>query len=200
MIKSATQSTIANTQKYRNMNGSYVASSDYKLDEVVLTSSVASVTFDVSPYIGLYKNLQLRIVARTDRATLDRDVCGIRFNSDSGNNYSNHRLYGDGNNAALAGYSTSASAIELLGYTTASGATANRYSVYIVDILDSGSSSKNKTVRIFSGGQERGGESGGPGLISGVWLNTSAISSINLISLTSSNWVSGTRFRLYGSN
>lgn len=191
MIKSATQSTIANTQKYRNMNGSYVASSDYKLDETVVTSSVASVTFDVSSYVGSYNNLQIRFAGRSVRASLADDF-RIRFNG-STSTYSVHYLYGDGSNA----YSASDPYNSMyIGTHPAASDTSTIFGVGIVDILDVFSSNKNKTLRALVG---RRANTGSIMLASGAYLSTTPISSITIYA-QNADIAAGSRFSLYGSN
>lgn len=194
MIKSAAQSTIANTQKYRNMNGSYVASSDYKLDEVVLTGSVASVTFDLSSYVGAYKNLQIRYLARTSRSEIN-DSLGIRINGDTGAKYTAHYLYGNGSSALSGGYGSATYALNLplAGNTTASGVFAGG----VIDILDAFSSTKNKTLRGLGGLASSFNQIM---LCSGFYNDLATSTSVTLITLNGANLITGSRFTLYGSN
>jgi hypothetical protein len=64
-----------------------------------------------------------------------------------------------------------------------------------MDILDYGVTTKNTTMRALNGGHEYNWIA----LASGVWMNTAAVTSITFnMPLTSANFVSGTRFSLYG--
>jgi hypothetical protein len=197
-VKSLKRSTIESpAQTYNSANAGYSFQDFHHLETVQLGGSTASVSLsNLDKYAGEYTHLQIRAVGRTDRAGLDRDICIIRFNGDSGNNYQNHSLVGTGS-SVISSTGGTISSIEMTGYTTAATATSGRYSTYIIDIIDS-YKAKNKVVRIFSNGQERSGESGGPNLASGLWRNTSAITSMTFSSGTGSNWIAGSRFSLYG--
>jgi hypothetical protein len=66
---------------------------------------------------------------------------------------------------------------------------------FIIDIQDYSSTSKNKTVRTFSGVDFNG--SGSVNLYSSLWMSTSAISSLTLTSNTG-EFSTNTTFALYG--
>ena len=194
MIKSASQSSLVNYKKYSSMLAGYTAASDYKLDEVVLTGNAASVSFDVSAHAGVYKNLQIRYVARTDLADIG-DWLNIRFNGSS-SGYAFHSVRGDGSSGIGHGLASSS---YLTLYTSLSSAsnTANVFSCGTIDFLDVFSSTKAKAVKAIVGVT-----SSYPriALCSGVWTGTSAVTSIALTPYTTSNFIAGTRFALYGSN
>lgn len=116
----------------------------------------------------------------------------IRFNSDSGSNYVRHALYGSGSAAAANG-ATAQTGIRVGSLWTPS---ATNPTTYIVDILDHGSTSNNKTVRVFTGIDENG--SGYITVGSGLWLNTSAISSISFGFEGTATFNSGSKVALYG--
>lgn len=196
MIKSASQSSLLNDKKYTSMLAGYTAASDYKLDEVILTGITASVTFDVSSYAGIYKNLQLRMVTHTASGA---NPLVIRFNSDSTyTNYASHFLSGNGS-AMTSNYRQNSG---YLGISTewsvpGSESTANEFGGNITDILDCFSSVKYKVTKSLSGAS-------GPtvkeiNLQSGVWLSTSPITSITLVMYGAANFSIGSRFSLYGS-
>jgi hypothetical protein len=63
------------------------------------TGSALSVTFSSIP--STYTHLQIRGLARTPSGN---DQIDLRFNGDSGNNYSMHGLSGDGASVASEGY------------------------------------------------------------------------------------------------
>ena len=52
------------------------------------SGGIADVTFSSIP--ATYTHLQLRGIARTNRADSNQDAVVVRFNSDTGNNYSRH--------------------------------------------------------------------------------------------------------------
>ena len=147
-----------------------------------------------SPYVEFtsigsgYKHLQLRGVIRGTT----NDSADITFNSDTGSNYSWHILYGTGSGSALASGSAPRSNI----VATEVPDTTYLTSAFVIDILDYGSTSKNKTVRILQGTDRNG--SGTFQFMSGVWFNSStAISSLKLTT-RSGNLASGSHIALYG--
>lgn len=160
------------------------------IETFALGSDTASVTFSSIP--STYKHLQIRINARGTRAAVD---CRprIRLNSDTGSNYSQHNLIGSGASVSAAGAAsqTYLDARDVTGNTAA----ANIFGSLIMDIHDYSSTTINKTARGITGNDRNG--SGTIALWSGVWLNTSAISTI-LIYPESNNWLTGSVFSLYG--
>lgn len=161
------------------------------ISSTVLGSSQTSITFDVSSFSSTYKDLQLRIIARTDRNAGD-DPINIRFNNDTGTNYSAHRLNGFATTPSSDAFSSQTSIVRA-GYVTDSASTANSFGAAIIDILDAFSTNKNKTIKSISGYA-----SGAIVLNSGAWYSTSAISSIKIDKYAGTNFVSGSRFSLYG--
>lgn len=155
------------------------------LATVNLTSSASSLTFSGIP--SGYKHLQLRISALGDTTT-GYDVI-MRLNSDSGTNYNWHRIFGNGSTVS-AGNSTSSNM-----YIAGDGARTLYPVASVVDILDYSNSQKNKTARILTGFDQNGG--GVITLWSGLWRNTSPITSID-ISVVISNLAAGSTFALYG--
>lgn len=144
----------------------------------------SSVTFSNIPQ-G-YKHLQIRALQRnTTTATTN-----MRFNSDTGSNYSRHYLYGGGASAVGAAGSANQTNIGVLYNESTTYA-----SVSVIDILDYTNQNKYKTVRSLNGWDANG--SGYVFFYSGCWLNTTPI---NQISLTpdGGNLAQYTRFSLYG--
>lgn len=162
------------------------------LETQVLSSSAASVTFSgLSTYAADYQHLQLRAVVRTDRASFANDELAMRFNSDSAGNYSWHRLEGTGSSV---GSSPSANATFVqAGITSAATAATGNFSAIVTDILDPFETTKNKTTRSLAGFT-----GGAIQLMSGNWRNTNAVTTIALTPLLGTNFVTGSRFSLYG--
>lgn len=187
-IRFFSKSSIRTGEKYSNA-WDKTLSRDYELISTTLISSnTASVTFDSIP--SDYKHLQIRMVTR--RSDSGNNNVRLRFNSDSGSNYRNHFLYGDGSSVTSG---TSTSTYTLASRSTASNDTANAFGTGICDILDYNSTSKNTTIRSLAGNP--GGTGNFVWLYSGLWLNTNAVTSITLLE-ADSNFVSGSRFSLYG--
>jgi hypothetical protein len=170
------------------VQGSYDA-----LASVTLSAATATVTFAGIP-TG-YKHLQVRALARTDRSANQFDATLIRVNSDTGSNYAFHRLFGTGGTVT-----SDASTSQTSGYagaTMGAGGIANAFSPFVVDVLDYKNSNKNKTLRSLSG-RENNDADGSIVFSSSLWLNTAAITSINLRPSVGPNFVANSSFALYG--
>ena len=139
-----------------------------------------------------YKHLQIRaIVSANSGSTTMR----MRLNGDTGNNYTDHYLRANGT-TVTSSYDVPSSQIGYMTYTN-SGFSQLYLGVAIIDIIDYNSTSKYKTVKSFNGIDLNGGDVGNVILSSGLWLNTSAISSITL-KLNTETFSSNTQFALYG--
>jgi hypothetical protein len=166
----------------------------YELIETsILTSSASSVTFsNLGTYSSTYKHLQIRAVARTSFNATNGDALRLRFNGDSGANYSVHNL--DGNGSSV----TSSAATGLTGAplqrVPAALDTANSYGALVTDLLDV-YAAKNKTVRNLAGFT---GSFNRVFLNSSAWFNTASLTSIEVGSANGANLVAGSRFSLYG--
>ena len=165
-------------------------SATYELIQTVNASgSVSTITFSSIP--STYKHLQLRISARSTQASYGVDM-PIRFNGDSGNNYAGHTLYATGNQVN-AENSTSRNSLWIQNLV-ANANDANITTAFVIDILDYGSASKNKTARIFQGSSDSNLQR--VNLSSSFWNSTAAITSIDVS--TAANFNSISRFSLYG--
>ena len=159
------------------------------------TGSSGVITFSSIP--STYTHLQIRGIAKDTYAGTFELPTRVRFNSDTGNNYTMHNLNGNGTTVTAQGEATGTNAFfKFRGSNLSTDATfANMNAVSILDIHDYASTSKYKTVRGFSGSDRNG--SGSIFLISGLWLSTSAISTITLTA-DGTNWTTSTTFALYG--
>jgi hypothetical protein len=164
------------------------------ISTTILGSSAASVTFDVTGLGSTYKHLQIRAVTRFSSGT---NPMIMRFNSDSTyTNYRTHWLWGNGSSVSsdtrqASGYTGMSVNQDAIG----SDFTANVFGPSVIDILDPFSSSKNKTVRSLVGTP---GTYNNVRLQSGLWMNTAAVTSITLLDYGSSNFITGSRFSIYG--
>jgi hypothetical protein len=170
------------------------AGSDFELIQTSIVSgtTTSSVTFsNLGDYSSLYKHLQIRLTVRTDRPINQDDSIRMRYNGDTGTNYSFHALRGaSGSVASFAG--TSVDYGYLNDYTAASGTPTGNFTAFVIDILDPYSTSKFKTARTLTGSSNIAHIA----LVSNLWRSTSAVSSIQLYS--GSNFIAGTRMSLYG--
>ena len=153
------------------------------------SGGTANITFSSIP--STYKHLQIRAVAFQNLGNDWRGVT-MRFNGDSGNNYSAHQLSSGGSSISSGGNANTNGM-----YPVAAGwSSPNFPGVAVIDVLDYASTTKNKTMRFLSG-IERNTTPSDIGFGSGAWYNTSAITSITF-TVNADNFTSGTRFALYG--
>ena len=150
-----------------------------------LGSAQSSLTF--SSFSG-YTHLQVRSLARQTLGTVS--YMFIRFNSDSGSNYSYHTVYGDGASAATDYSSTT------YGVAGIQGGTANIFASSVLDILDYSNTNKFKTTRVLDG-VDVNGSGGYVELTSSCWRSTSAITSIEIF-LSGASFATGSTFSIYG--
>jgi len=164
---------------------------DYELiASTILGTTQAEVVFDVSSFASTYKHLQIRAVGRTSLSDTD-DLLRLRLNANTGSNYSFHRLGGT-SGTVVSTASTSQTSIDA-GRLGAASLNSNIYGPNVIDILDPFSSTKNTTIKSLTGIDR-----GAPlvDLLSGAFYNTSVVTSITLLAVSS--FVSGSRFSLYG--
>lgn len=170
--------------------GGTITDGDFQSISTVTVGATANLTVTFSSIPTTYKHLQIRAIALSGS---DGVPVLLRFNSDSGANYSQHYLAGQG--AIIAsGAGTSTSAVTLTGIY-ARGLNPSYAWAYVIDILDYGDTNKYTTVRALHGADYNG--SGEINLTSGNWQNTSAVSTITL-SMASSGFNQYSSFALYG--
>ena len=151
-----------------------------------------------------YKHLQIQYVARTTRS-LPYDAVTFTVNGDTGANYFNHLILGDGVNNPPGSYGYTNQSSNLGGYITGANAPSNSFGTGTVDITDAFSTNKNKTNQCVFGTavQSNGGANQYyyVGLSSGAWANTAdPITSITLLPdpNAAANFVQYSTFALYG--
>jgi hypothetical protein len=153
------------------------------------SGGAANVEFTSIP--STYTHLQIRGISRSDSAGLNQLY--FTFNSDTGSNYANHILYGDGS-TAVATKVQPASRMSL-GMHAGSSISANIFGVCVVDILDYATANKNRVARSLPGTDANG--SGYVWYSSGLWVNTNAVTSIKIVP-ENGNFVQYSSFALYG--
>jgi len=147
--------------------------------------------------------LQLRCIARSTYSPGGSPSYGdssyLQFNGDTGSNYSEHYLGGNG--SSVTSFQASGPSATFMNISDGNGPwanmTANAYGTNIIDILDYTNTNKAKTVRILNGFDANG--VGRTNLQSGLWLNSSsAITSINFTFASGSAAQQYSSFALYG--
>ena len=154
-----------------------------------LVSTAATVTFSSIP--ATYTDLVL-IVNAKDSSFTNRDII-VRFNSDTGSNYSITYIYGNGSTAASGRYSNNTYCN--LGYFTTRG-TTDGY-VGIANIMNYSNTTTNKTMLTRSNAVSSDTSLPGTEAIANLWRSTAAINSVALTSPTST-FAIGSTFTLYG--
>ena len=159
---------------------------------IVPSGGVASVSFTGIP-TG-YKHLQIRANAKTNRSD-NQDIVTIRYNGDTGANYTYHMLTGNGSVAGTdSGTSTATPWAAIIAGNLS---TTNMFGGMISDVLDYSSTSKYKTIRTFSG-TDQNNTAGRLYTNSNLWQSTSAIASILLTPVYGSMFMEYSSFALYG--
>ena len=158
------------------------------LETQVLASSAASVTFTgLDTLAAGYQNLQIRMTARN---TSTSNWTQFYLNGDTGSNYNGHRIHGNGS-SVISQDATTGFGGDL--FTAGSNYSSGEFTPAVIDLLDFSNSSKNSTLRYFSGYV---GTGNGVSLYSMLWVNTAAVTSFQIAS--ASNFETGSRFSLYG--
>jgi hypothetical protein len=168
--------------------------SDYESIATVTVGSggASSITFSSIP--STYTHLQIRGIYRSNYAGL-ADNLAVRFNSDTGANYAEHIVRGDGSIVTVYGDPNMTFWIATFDQPAAT-AGANVFGVDVIDILDYANTNKYKTARNLSGRDNNG--DGGVSLSSGLWQSTSAISTILLYPRYGTLMQQYSSFALYG--
>ena len=191
MIKSALQSSLTNDVKYRSMSAGAVPSSEYLIASTVLTQNEPSVTFNnLAQYAGVYKHLQIMATTKGSPTNNDFLFAKMNFNADTGGNYNQHLLAGNG---SIVSSSSTTYSFLVAGIPQNSN-TSGDFCASIIDILDPFETTKFTTARTMTGIL---GSFNRIFFYSGLWRNTNALTSITIAHETA-NFATGSRFSLYG--
>ena len=149
-----------------------------------LGSSASSYTFSSIP--STYTDLVLVVVGKMVSGAYDT---ALRFNSDTGTNYSRTVLTGTGS-AAASGRGTSQNVM----YIDANGVKNTTFnSNDIIHIMNYANTTTFKTAISRSNNAGTGVDAS-----VGLWRNTAAITSITVLAFSSGTWDTGSTFTLYG--
>lgn len=164
-------------------------------------AGASSVTFTNIP--STYSHLQIRYWAYTNRTDNNLDDFNIRLGNgsiDTGSNYANHSIYGNGSTVSTAA-NDSASSIYSPICVGGSQYDYTKNGTGIIDILDYANANKYKTVRVLAGcdfnGQVNINNPGRVGMTSGLWMSASAVTNFRMYA-SNSNWAQYSQFALYG--
>ena len=182
------------------MSAGNVPSNEYLIQTTVVGATpVASIEFDVSAYAGIYRHLKIIMVSKmSENVNYPLGEAWLQFNGVTTNSYAWHWLYGNGSSPISQGVTNQPKGVA--SRITSANAPSTQFGVSIIDILDPFSSSKNTTYRALSGAEQSNSGSGelrAVHLISGLFNSTAVITSIKIFPNTQ-NFVSGSRFSIYG--
>jgi hypothetical protein len=184
-----TGSSFTNLIKYNDFLGPNAAYNPSSFESIATLTPSSGTTVSFTSIPSTYTSLQIRGVLYSD-GNLQR----FRLNSDSGTNYVNHWLYGDSTASVVSGANT---AQTWFGLQVGSRLSTDGGLAFVVDILDYASTTKNKTVRMFYGFDNNGNNVNQVTLQSGLWLSTTAVNSVSVVS-SGSGFATGTTISLYG--
>lgn len=155
--------------------------------EPIATTTLGSAqeTITFSSISSSYTDLILVCLASNDTGAVN---LLLRLNSDTGSNYSNTRIFGDGS----AAYTDSSSAKNYM-YIGISGSDANNFTSHIINFNNYSNTTTYKTVVARSGYALAYVDS-----YIGLWRNTGAISSIDITPGGGRKFRVNSTFTLYG--
>lgn len=164
------------------------------------SAGASSITFSNIP--NTYTHLQIRGIGKTtaDDGFNSVTTLSVRCNGDStSGNYVWHLLYGNGSSAGALSSTIYGNQDKMgIGYVAQNGSgITNIYAGNIIDVLDYTNTNKYKTFRSLSGQDHNNVGNQQVELMSGLWLSTSAITSITLLP-NDGNFVQYSSFALYG--
>jgi len=164
--------------KYKSKQGTLTAPGDVDPGAMIpiatTTLSTTTATIEFTSIPQTYEHLQIRLFARTTGSNI-QSYASIQFNSDTtGSNYYSHYIQADGSTVAAGPNANNSIHYDIAG----ANANTSVFGAIIFDILDYSNTNKYKTTRALGGTDNNG--SGRMNLTSGLWMSTSAISSIKL--------------------
>jgi hypothetical protein len=161
-----------------------------KIEAKTLGSAASSVTFSSIP--ATYTDLVLIIDTRSDSTSASDTKLYVNFNGDTGSNYSQTFLFGNGSSAGSSRGSNQAF-IYAGDISATGGSSYSGRSNVILQIQNYSNSTTNKTLLSRVNSTNVLVEA-----VVGLWRNTAAITSVALDLEGSPQFISGSTFTLYG--
>ena len=187
--------TIASSTRQGLVTGSFDSIA------TVTTTSGGTAVFTNIPQT--YKNLQIRILGRGNKSSVNNDGCALRFNNNTANyNYLGGRAaYGNttsGNartDSPWIGGSTFGLAISQMGQTNLNSANGT---LVIAEIYNYTSTTTTKNAQSVSGYDTNGSQDQYILFLQGMWNDTAAITQIEVFPNSSGGWAANSHIALYG--
>lgn len=195
-LSTASISTGTKSSKFWDQSTVYSLGSFESIATYAVGSTAqSSITFSSIP--STYKHLQIRAFARNNSSTTETSIL-VRLNGDA--NASNYRPRHmlTGNGSSINAYADGAGTFTglMAGATYGGNNSANLFAPNVIDILDYADTNKTTVSRAINGTDQNG--SGYATYVSGLWLNTAAVTSISLQPYDGASFVQYSHFALYG--
>jgi hypothetical protein len=173
-----------------------VASGAYE-SIATLTASGGETSMTFSSIPSTYKHLEIRGISRDTIDVVVQAGIKMRFNGDTGSNYTRHSVRGDGGDV-IVGAGTGNDLVSFISGSMNSTTSGDMFGASIITIADYASTTKNKTVRGFTG-SDANAENANYSVVlnSSLWLNTAAITSITMLPGQSA-FAARSKFGLFG--
>jgi hypothetical protein len=175
-----------------------LSTSSYESIQTVVVGAGGQTSISFNSIPSTYKHLQIRAIARDTNANSQINSLYISFNGVGGSSYAWHRLEGFGSGTPTRGSVANTGNI-WIGPAATNGYTSGIFAAHIIDIVDYANTNKYKVIKHL-GGFDTNGQGSEPGeiaLTSGLFMSTSAISSLT-ITVGSVNQGQYSHFALYG--
>lgn len=167
---------------------------DFESIATVTVGAGGSSSIDFTSIASSYTHLQVRFIARSNRASNNEDIVFVRYNNDSGTNYAYHWLSGNGSTIDIFAGSSTASV--WASSVSGNNATSTIMGAAVIDVLDYANTNKNTTTRILSGYDANG--NGRAVFSSTLWNNTAAVNRITILPGFGTLFTQYPHFALYG--
>lgn len=163
-----------------------------------VTASGSSSTIEFTSIPSTYQHLQIRFRTRATSTIINGNL-DIRFNGDTGSNYS-YRAIAASNTNVTVNRGATQSTIRMNNCVPGTSSLASLTGVGVIDIFDYTSTTRYKTLRGFHGKNENNSSFtyNYVTLQAGTWNSGSVISSIQILSTNGDNFTTATEFALYG--
>lgn len=172
----------------RNTGGNYIL-----VEDKTLAATATSVTFTVP---SSYAHLRIFVSARSDRSGQVFEGVDIQFNGDTGSNYDS--VNPDFNNSGGTFAESIGGTAGYLGSITGATATASRVGSFEVSIPNYSGTTFHKGY-VVNNNVVYGTSTGNVHTVinSGLWRDTSGITSVTIKTRNGSNFIAGSRFTVY---
>lgn len=173
-------------------SGGAAAGGSYESIATVTVGAGGSSSISFTSIPSTYQHLQIRMISQQNASLNDYGNINLTVNSDSGSNYAYHMLYGYGTGVGAENFTSRTLAKLPVSYLTS----GSIFSATVCDILDYANTNKYKTIRTL-GGNDANGSANFIAMYSGLWMSTSAITSLTLAG-HNGNFTQYSSFALYG--